>query len=315
MKPEGTLKKGSTGRKPIKSKIQVAVSEPVTAEALSKDDDGDVPEIEYCPPRPVDLPDPPEEVPFDDSYPYLRGRNQCGGYGIFYDIPRDKHGVPLRERKEEEEWARVLQEQEAELGRQVAELVPPMLPNTTAPKDEKSAKPHPLGEVDTIKAKRAANALSCQIATRVPSAAMKPTASSMQKQRSSKPFLGRKKQDGQPTNPNPMQHAAAVMTSKQTIGYSKGRAVSSVLPNRATPQGQCHNLSSTSRENSPHNVVWDQIKKDLIGEDDDIDIVHKADSGFSRDSPTKVDEEEEEEEADQEIVELPMLEKRSPEDF
>lgn len=50
VRPEKTLKKASTVRRSVKSKIRVALPEPVEADLLSKEPESDVSDIEYCPP-------------------------------------------------------------------------------------------------------------------------------------------------------------------------------------------------------------------------------------------------------------------------
>jgi hypothetical protein len=235
VKPEKTLKKASTARKSIKSKIRVAPSEPVETDVLSNDQGSDVPDIEYCPPPPIELPDPPEEITYDDNFPYLRGKNLCGGYSEVYDIPKDEHGVDLRERKAEEAYARILQGLEDKFRDEMAkplvfededDIVDAMI--AAGPKKS----PNQSSNVDTIKAKGAVSALSSRPPTRLPSVATRETASSMQKKEATFSVLGTKKGPGQPTNPSPMRHNAAVAASKTTIGYSKGRSVSSVLPEK-----------------------------------------------------------------------------------
>ena len=249
-KPEMTLKKTSTVRESVKSKIRIAPSEPVAVDLLSKEDDSDVPETEYCPPPPIELPDPPIDITYDDNFPYLRGDNLCRGYGDVYDIPRDEHGVSLRKRKEEEAHARMLQKIEDEFREEMAkpwpmdnedDIVDAMI--AAGPKkflDQGS-------NVDTVRARSAVSALSSQPQTRLPSAATKQTASSVQKKKPSLPVLGAKKVPLQATNPSSMRHNAAVAASKTTIGYSKGRNVSSVLPEKSVqaPRGMSGKLDQS----------------------------------------------------------------------
>lgn len=234
--PLKTLKKASTARKSIKSKIVIASSEPVDADVLSRDSDTDVPDVEYCPPHPVELPDPPEDITYDDTFPYLRGHNICAGYGDVYDIPRDEHGISLGERKDEQAHARILQQMEDKFREEMAkpwpmededgDVVTPIIATGHKERLKHSS------NIDTIKARGAASALSSQPPTRLPSAATKGTASSMQKKKPSLSYGATKKSNPQPTNPSSMRHHAAIATSKTTIGYSKGRNVSATLPEK-----------------------------------------------------------------------------------
>lgn len=234
-KPEKTLKQVSTGRKSAKSKIRIAPSEPVDADILSRDADLEVPEVEYCPPPPIELPDPPEEITYDDSFPYLRGSNLCAGYSDVYDVPRDEHGVSLRERKEEETHARMLQQIEDKLREEIAKPWP--LDDEDDIVEATIAAGHRTtlnnsSNIATARAKGAISALSSRPQTRLPSVATKETASSIQKKKPSSSLAATKTSILQPTNQHPMRHNAAVAASKTTIGYSKGRNVSANFPQK-----------------------------------------------------------------------------------
>ncbi|KAI5283726.1 hypothetical protein KEM54_001905 [Ascosphaera aggregata] len=47
----------------------------------------DVPEPEYAPPTPIALPDPPEPIPYDRTFPQFRGRNFARNWDILYADP------------------------------------------------------------------------------------------------------------------------------------------------------------------------------------------------------------------------------------
>jgi hypothetical protein len=282
-KPEKTLKRPSTARKSIKSKIRVAPSEPVEADLLSKDPDSDVPDIEYCPPPPIELPDPPEDITYDENLPYLRGNNLCSGYGEVYDIPRDEHGVSLREQKEEEAHARNLQEIEDNFRQEMAKPWPMEDEDDIVDKMIAAGPmkiPNRSGNVDTIKAKGAVSALSSLPQKKLPSAATKATASSIQKKKASFSVLGTRKSSVQPTNPSSMRHSAAVAASRTTIGYSKGRNVSSILPEKTAQgsrvtsgkidQSQVHPLQFRELygEPPPGSQMWDRFMEHGLFEDE-----------------------------------------------
>jgi hypothetical protein len=224
-------KRPSTTRKSIKSKIAVAPSEPVEADLLALEEE-DVPDIEYAPTPPIELPDPPEVFEYDQTFPQFKGANMCRGWGdIYLAQSKDEHGVPLSFREYEEKCANYDKEVErqikeslndisdhgAELDKQVDAMIAAG-PNYKAPKDSK---------IDTMRARGATDALSH---SKVPSVAMKPTASSLQKSR--KPVfsvLGSRDSPG-PTNPSPMRHAAAEAVSKNTIGFPRARYAPSIIP-------------------------------------------------------------------------------------
>ncbi len=285
--PEKTLKKSSTARKSGKSKIRIAPSEPVEAGILSKDPDSDVPDIEYCPPPPVDLPDPPENITYDDNFPYLRGKNLCAGYADVYDIPRDEHGVSLRERKEEEAHAMILQEIEDKLREEMAKPWSMEDDEDNVVDAMIAAGPKKLlnqsSNVDTIKAKGAVSALSSKPPTRLPSAATKETASSMQKKKPTSSVSATKKNPLQQTNPSPMRHNAAVAASKTTIGYSKGRSVSSILPKKSAQvvsvksenidQSKIHPLEFRELYGEPPmgSKMWDRFREYGLFDNDEVE--------------------------------------------
>jgi hypothetical protein len=251
-KPEKTLKKASTARKSVKSKIRVAPSEPVDFNVLSNDPESDVPDIEYCPPHPVELPDPPEDITYDDTFPYLRGKNLCAGYGEVYDVPRDEHGLTLQERKDQEAYAKHMKDFE---DKWLEELKKPFqLEDEDGIVDNMiAAGPKKQGSnIDTIRARNAVSVLSSKPQTRLPSAAMKETASSMQKKKLA--------HNPKPTNPSLMRHNAAVAASRTTLGYSKGRNVSANLSTKRLP------VPNIKAGNIDPSTIHPQEFKELCGE-------------------------------------------------
>lgn len=232
VKPEKTNKRPSTARKSVKSKITVAPSEPVQSDVLAVDGD-DVPEVEYCPPAPVPLPDPPEEFDYDQTFPQFKGANLCRGWEeIYLDEPKDEHGVPLRVKDFEEKSARYDREVERQieeslrnmpdLGADLDKQVDAMI--AAGPRDKRSGE----SKVDTVRARGAANALSH---SKEPSAATKPTSSSLQKTKK-KPAFAVLNSQKMPTSTNPsfMRNAAVGAVSKNTIGFPRARHAPSILP-------------------------------------------------------------------------------------
>jgi hypothetical protein len=285
-KPEKKPEKAATVRKSIKSKIRIAPSEPVEADVLSKDPDSDVPDVEYCPPPPIELPDPPEDITYDENLPYLRGNNLCGGYGDVYDVPRDEHGVSLRERKEEEAYGRILQEWEDKFREEIAKPLP------TEDEDDAvdaiiAAGPkkgfHQNSNVDTVRAKVAVSELSARPPTKLPLAATKGTASSIQKRKPHWSARGATPTILQPTNATRMRHNAAIAASRTTIGYSKGRDVSSFLPEKSVQgakvkpgkidQSKIHPLQFRELYGEPPigSKMWDRFQEDGLFDDESKD--------------------------------------------
>jgi hypothetical protein len=319
-KPEKTLKKASTGRKSVKSKIRIAPSIPVEADILSKDPDSDVPDTEYCPPPAIELPDPPEDITYDEDLLYLRGKNICAGYSEVYGIARDEYGLSLTERKDEEAYARVLQRIEDKSREEMAkpwsmkdeedEVVDAMIAAGPRPALSQSSK------INTIRAKGAASALASQPQTRLPSAARKETHSSIQKKKSTSSVFGRKKTPLQPTNPSGMRHNAAVAASKTTMGYSKGRQVSSILPEKRVQASGVYQVMIDQSKIHPSEFrelygeppvgsnMWDRFRQHGLF-DKEIEIDEEDMAGQFR---GRKDQGEAEAEEEEEIFELPMPE-------
>ena len=294
-KPEKTVKKVSTARKSVKSKIRVALSEPVEADILSVDPGSDTPDIEYCPPPPIELSDPPVDITYNDNFPYFRGKNLCAGYGEVYDIPRDEHGVSLGERKEEEAHARILQELEDKFREEMARPWPMEDDGDDVVEAMIAAGPKKTREqssnIGITSAKGAVCALGTQPQTRLPSAARKETASSMLKKKACLSALRAKKPPLQPTNPSHMRHNAAVAASKTTMGYSKGRHVSSILPAKIVQasrveseridQSKIHPLEFREIYGEPPvgSKMWDRFREEGLFDkesDDDEDLAGRS---------------------------------------
>jgi hypothetical protein len=319
-KPEKTLKKSSTSRRSVKSKIRIPPSVPVEADILSKDPDSDVPDTEYCPPPATALPDPPEDITYDEDLPYLRGKNICAGYSEVYDIARDEHGVSLAERKEDEAYARVLQQIEDNFREEMAKPWPmedeeDTIVDAMIAAGPKSALSH-TDKIDTIRAKGVVSALASRPQTRLPSAATKDTASSMQKKKSIASVLGRKKTPLEPTNPSKMRHNAAVAMSKTTMGYSKGRQVSAMLPEKSDQASGIHPVMINQFKMDPSefrelygeppvgSIMWERFRQHgLFGKETEVDDEDWAGQPRGTDVQRELGAEVEEE-----IFELPMRE-------
>jgi hypothetical protein len=227
------IKRPLSTRKSVKSKIIVAPVERAEADLLVVEED-DVPDIEYAPPPPVDLPDPPEVFEYDQSFPQFKGSNICRGFGeIYLTQPTDEHGVPLSFREYEEKCAQY----DKEVERQIKESLDQM-PDPGAELDKKvdamiAAGPRRQepedSRVDTVRARRAADALSH---SKVAHAAMKPTTSSLAKPKKATFSVLNSRNLPSPSNPSPMRHVAAEVVSKNTIGFPKARHAPSIVPPR-----------------------------------------------------------------------------------
>lgn len=265
LKAEKTTKNASTTRKSIRSKIKIAPSESVEAEAVSTDDD-DIPEIEYAPPPPVELPDLPIDWEHNTDYPQLRGANLCRGWAELYGEPMDEHGIPVRVKKQEELYARSVKGLEENWMRELAKPEP----YHEDPADEQVVAMIAAGpkkqlpeesQIDTLRARGAANALSQSC---VPAAALRTTASSLQKKkRPAFSVLGSKKIPG-PTNPSPMRNASAAAISKNTIGFPRARNAPTILPH--LHKQAAAKPSSRKRQETNQSNIPPRLFRELYGE-------------------------------------------------
>ena len=263
-KPDETKRPPST-RKSIKSKIIATPVERAEADPVVEEED-DVPEIEYAPPPPMELPDPPEVFEYDQSFPQFKGSNICRGFGeIYLSQPKDEHGVALSFREYEEKCARY----DKEVERQIKESLDNM-PDMVAELDKKvdamiaagpRSKEPEDSRIDTMRARRAADALSH---SKVLPVAMMPTASSLQKSKKATfVVLNTKTQPG-PRNPSPMRHVAAEVISKNTIGFPKARHAPSIIPSRT--KQPMDNAETTSKSPVKQSEIHPARFRELYGD-------------------------------------------------
>ena len=230
-KPEKTAKRPSTARRSARSKIHVAPSEPVAVEVLNEVEEDAEPDFGYAPPNPLELPDPPIDIPYDQDFPQFRPENMFRGYGELYcTTPTDKNGFSMRLKKEEQQ--RKLREE-----RQDEMMSKPHDYPRLAPTDEEleaqvdamiAAGPRTRGQdshVDTVKARSAAALLS-RPEPRLPSAAMRPTKASEQRKK--------------PLGNTPASRTAPLSVSKNTIGFPKAKATASIIPKSEQVRQQVH---------------------------------------------------------------------------
>ncbi|KAE8152552.1 hypothetical protein BDV25DRAFT_150835 [Aspergillus avenaceus] len=230
LKPEKTGKRGSTQR--VK-KFAPLIEEP-KAEVQDKPAQDDVPDIEYMPPKPKELPDTPDEITYDTTFPQFRPENLALGLETVYgstEIGPD--GLTKRERKMQEDSIAhdkmiddmILKQVESigfeDDGESEQQAEPVERPQHRY--ETRSTRKY-ASKVSTIRARDAATALSG--AERTP----RPRSVSIPKPKprvTSALFSSRKPRD--PPNPSSMQHTAAAANSRTTLGYTKGRDVSSKL--------------------------------------------------------------------------------------
>lgn len=241
-----TNKKPSASQR--KPRVTIAPTEPVLTDVLSQEEsDSDVPEPEYAPPTPEPLPDPPFEFGYDETFPQFQGANLTRGYLAFYGSPVDEHGVSLRLREEQKRH----QEERDEVDRQLAEMYEAEkkqdLESVTTESDrldkevddmirkaderrrkEQLPSQRKIGP-STIKARSAVSALSSTKST-MPKPIVKPAnAVARPKPKFSVLSTNMKPRVTSTVAAPPTSKRTVPLetTSRNTLGYSKGRNVSS----------------------------------------------------------------------------------------
>ncbi|KAL1846718.1 hypothetical protein Plec18170_009008 [Paecilomyces lecythidis] len=240
-----TNKRGSTGQKAKKAAPVVQPSKTELLDSLTEDD---IPDIEYMPPKPQELPDFPDDITYDTTFPQFQGNNIARGWERVYskeEIGPD--GLTKRERKFQEDSIAYDKMVDEMIQKQVDDM--PLLEINTdefldqpeieqqreeerRAKEEASKKKHARSvstrSISTVKSREAATALS-----RPSSSLSKGKPAAAPKSRPTSALSTRSKKTPAPTNPSSMRHTAAAASSRTTVGYSKGRSVSSSLKGKA----------------------------------------------------------------------------------
>lgn len=179
------------------------------------------------PPKAIPLPDPPEDVEYDETYPQFKSANLYRGWAELHAPEVGEDGLTDALRKEKEKWARFdkgfdemwLKELETEDG-DINTVYERFTKKFAGTKEPKAANP------PTAKARGAAAALSQQ---KTASNLAKSTAASAAKTKPTSSLTVPKKKPLQTSNPGAARHAAAVASSNTSMGYAKGRNVSRAL--------------------------------------------------------------------------------------
>lgn len=212
-------------------------------------------DVEYCPPKPKDIPYESTDFPNNClDYSALKRGNLMKGINSTYRTSQvDENGMTRLEREAEEAYQKSAKEGDERIMKMMEEEwtvgdVPETfrhLRNKKSPlSQEHFIKPSearkPLGEVKkpiiqakgpgTITSRKAASVLS------VPSKAA-PLAPKASKPVPKVSFLSRNKPTlpTNPSNASTMRQAAATATSRSTIGYTKGRSASGLLHQQPAP--------------------------------------------------------------------------------
>ncbi|OJJ81160.1 uncharacterized protein ASPGLDRAFT_50691 [Aspergillus glaucus CBS 516.65] len=259
--PIGTSKPERTNRRTSTQKVKkiapfVQQSEPETAAKSIQDD---VPDIEYMPPKPKELPDLPDDIKYDTTFPQFRPENLARGLESTYgnnEVGSD--GLTKRERKYKEAsiaqdkmMDEMILKQIDSIGFEEANEMEPMKEASKRRIEPRRVKvPTPkvkYSNVSTLRARDAAAALSA------------PEPSGPRTRAASRPRISSSihtRKPRAPANPSSMRHSAAVANSKTTVGYSKGREVSTRLHGKP---------STTAKQPAPKNILSPDTYMQLYG--------------------------------------------------
>ncbi|KAJ5356512.1 hypothetical protein N7517_011121 [Penicillium concentricum] len=236
--PFGTTKQPKTNRRQSTAQ-KIRKAAPVTQQAQTKVHidaaADDVPDIEYMPPKPRDLPDLPDDVTYDTTFPQFRPKNRALGLESVYgkqQVGRD--GLTAKQRKFKEDSAACDRMVDDMIMRQLEDIgfessgenasTKAAQPNAIPPNRPTSARQ--TRSVSTLRARDAAAALAGTQPTAAPRVALttKPRVASL-----ASSLVMPKRHARVPSNPSSMRNTAASVNSRTTVGYSKGRSVSSTL--------------------------------------------------------------------------------------
>ena len=240
-----------------RSKVKVLQSEPETQHADAER------EIEFMPPREVPLPDYPEDLPHDRTYPQFKGDNFTRGWYSEFASKRDDNQDS--EISDFDEKVRKLEKRQAERkAKQHAPVASKPVPTNRNPLADKAP--------STLAARKASSALGMRSTSArsfaAPTAATKSRAPSVPASR--KPTISS-------TMTGNTRHAAARAASNTTLGYSRGRAVSGAARRLDDIHKKPDDTTTSSDKPTPSSLggstFLDQLaglKLDDDGEDDNL---------------------------------------------
>ncbi|KAF2710511.1 hypothetical protein K504DRAFT_377139 [Pleomassaria siparia CBS 279.74] len=194
-----------------------------------EEEEDEVPEIEYMPPKMVPLADEMEHLPTDWKFPMFEGQNMTRGVYSAYINPIEDDGRTKKERefeqglardrkKRDEEFDRIFKETMARDEAEARRRLGIESPKKAAPKGRLPPKKKMLGP-STVRSKSAAAALS-------PVPKPDPIAPTTMKSRVPSSLLPSRRPAKPVMNPSTSRYAAATAASKSTIGYAQGRPTS-----------------------------------------------------------------------------------------
>ncbi|KAI0459770.1 hypothetical protein F5B21DRAFT_197427 [Xylaria acuta] len=254
-KPQNTARPKQREPHAETQKLQVHAEE---TDPLSED------EIEYCPPKPKDL--PYESDVFPDgvlTFDALKPENKMKGYYQYYFNPIGEDGLSKRDRQLQEETRNAIKEGERKIKEDLdnfewsvkAELTP----DTKLVKKAPTSKlPAPRKALSTVRSRNAANVLSMDDTTKsMQRKVAKTTELSKPPPKKSSSFAMpalRTSRPGSSQQSSAPKKSASELeaTSRTTIGYNKGRATASLLTRTKTPTNNPRRNTPTPASTSTH---------------------------------------------------------------
>ncbi|KAF3392350.1 hypothetical protein DPV78_010287 [Talaromyces pinophilus] len=241
LKTQKTKHIGSSIKKPKKAEIEVHQAQPQVVDASDVDD---VPDVEYAPPKPKELPDDPEDITYDTTFPQFKGANMTRGWHkIYYHGDIGEDGLTDRQRK--------FQEQVIASEKKIDEMIQKQVDDIDLKELLLEDKPEPLLEASSSQAhkKEHTRSASAMLPTRASTLKARNAAAALSRPgssatvrsdtvRSSSAAAKTRKTPTPQPNVSNARHAVATASSRTTVGYSRGRSVSSAFPNKPTTAGK-----------------------------------------------------------------------------
>ncbi|KAJ5491445.1 hypothetical protein N7539_003012 [Penicillium diatomitis] len=264
----GTGKQEKTNNRRTSTAQRIKRAAPVTQQAQTKVftdvTHDEVPDIEYMPPKPtgactyplialftpwaghsqlVDLLDEPDDVTYDTTFPQFQPKNRALGLeSVYGQHDHGSDGLTKKQRKFLEDSAKcdalvnetIMRQLEAVRFSEFTETAPTQAtrqPLQHTHRRAPSSNVRPTRPVSTLRSREAAAALAMPRPSTAPG---QPIAVPKSRVVSASSSLLSQQKPRAPTNPSSMRNAAAAATSNTTVGYSKGRSVSSTLRETTT---------------------------------------------------------------------------------
>lgn len=290
---EGVLKPKTNGKSSTTQKVKKAAPEvkPPKHEIISKPQEEEVPDVEYAPPKPKDLPDEPDDIIYDTTFPQFQPQNIARGWEkVYYHGPVGEDGLTERERK--------FKEDSIAFDKMVDEMIQNEVDNMTLAgvnvredpdmpcwEEMQQQRQKPAKETEkksltrnipTVKSRDAAAALAqTSTTTRARATSAKTTSTkslTAPKTRKASSLLNPKKKSPDPADYPPSRHATAAASSHTTVGYAKGRSVSSMLQGKQTSRKKTASRKITSADDiqSMSGLATGGLQQDIVVHEDDL---------------------------------------------